>query len=143
MDMNREVPDEATATPVQQTYARLLGWGVRLGFILLVVGFLLYAVEILPSQVPPAQLPDYWKLPVQTYLARTGAPTGWGWLALLPQGDMMSLLAIAVLCGVTLMGFLVVLPMFWRSGDRAYVVITLLEMAVLLTAASGILTAGR
>lgn len=143
MDMTEARQAQESASGEQLRYARLMDVGVKLGFALLVAGLALYLSGLLPSHVPPQDLPRYWNLPVEQYLARTGTPTGWGWLALLPAADMLSLAAIAALSGVTLVCFVALVPLFARRGERAFAVIAAVEIAVLLLAASGILTAGH
>ena len=68
---------------VQELYARWLGAVARIAFAASLVAFVLYAGGVLPTFVPLDALPALWQLPVGEYLARTGAPVGWGWLRLL------------------------------------------------------------
>lgn len=124
-------------------YARAMAIGSNLGFVILVIGFLLYAFGLVDAQVPVADLPTLWKLPATEYLARTGLPTGWGWVGLLPKGDMLGLLGIAVLSAVSLPCFVLIGVRYLRAGDKAFLAIAVLEVAVLVLAASGILTAGH
>lgn len=124
---------------VQERYARVLLAGKRAGLFCLVASFVLYLSGWCAPHVPLARLPDYWGLPVEEYLAATGSPAGWGWLALAGHGDFMNLAGIAVLAGATVACYLSVLPLLVRGKDRSYAVIVALEVMVLLLAASGIL----
>lgn len=142
----KAVKDSAAKAPVspeQLRYAAVLEIGVRTGFLLLVAAFLAYAVALTPAHVPVARLPELWTLSAHEYVREAGLPTGWGWALLLPAGEMLTLAAIGVLAGVSILCFLVLVPAYRARGDRVYLTIAVLEIAVLLLAASGVLTAGH
>lgn len=63
---------------VQQRYARLLEWGVKLGLAALVLSLGTYLLELLPWHVPLHQVADAWTLPRADYLNRTTTPVCWG-----------------------------------------------------------------
>ena len=132
-----------TQPPEQERYARLLDWGTRAGFVLLVASFAAYVSGLLPGFVPVGRLPELWSLPVAQFQARTQMPGGWGWLALLGHGDVLGLLGIALLAGVSIPCLLAVVPLYAVRGDRAFVLICLLEVAVVALAASGLLRGGH
>lgn len=127
----------------QQRYAQVLLWGTRLGFGLLVLGFALYALGINPPHVPLEQLPTLWNQPVGVYLQASGLGTGWSWTAQALQGDIFNLIGIALLAGWSVVCLLLVLPLYARAGQRLFVLLCLAEVAVLLVAASNILTPGH
>jgi hypothetical protein len=129
--------------PEQHRYAALLDWSSRLGLAVLVLGFAAYATGWLPAQVPVERLPELWSLPVGRFLAETGSPTGWGWVVLLHRADMLGLLGIAILAGGSIACLLALVPLYAARGDRAYVWICLVEVAVVVLAASGWLTGGH
>lgn len=131
------------ASEEQLRYARVLGWGTRIGLALLVASFLAYVFAWLPPLVAHEQLPQLWNKPVGEYLAVTGIPTGWGWLSLVGQGDIANLVGICVLAGVSVPCLAAVIPVYAARRDRVFLAICLLEIGVLLLAASGILTAGH
>ena len=128
---------------VQRSYARLLDWGGKTGFVVLVVSFLAYATELLPGSVPLAELSRLWSQPLPAYLLQSGAPTGWDWLFQLHRGDFASLLGIAVMAGCSLFCLLSVASIFARRNDHLLATICVLEAAVLLFAASGLLSGVR
>ena len=127
----------------QVLYARLLDWGAKVGLAVLVAGFAGYVFGFLAPYVPVDQLPELWTLPLADYLARTSTPTGWGWLALLAKGEFAGLAGIAILSGCSLLCLIAVVAIYARRGDRVYAAICVLEIAVLVLAASGVLTAGH
>jgi hypothetical protein len=133
-----------SGTPAeQQVYARWLGWCTRVALTVLIATFLAYVLRLAPPLVSLERLPEVWTLPVDGYVAATGAPTGWGWLGQLGHGDYLNMIGVAMLCLVTVACYVRVLPALFRSGERALAVIALLQIAVLLAAASGLFAAGH
>ncbi len=139
--MTRDAEDRV---PVEQKlYARLLDGTTKLGFAFLVAGFLAYACGWIPAHVPVEQLSRLWSLPLAQYLKATDTPTGWGWIVHLPKGEFASLAGIAMLSGCSLICLAAVIPVYAKRGDRVYAAICIAEIAVLLLAASGVLTPGH
>jgi hypothetical protein len=131
----------AAQSAPQVRYALLLEWGTRVGLLMLLVSFAAYLTGWLPAHVAPDELPRVWSLPVAQYLSQTGAPVGWAWLARLHEGDMLGLAGIAVLAGCSAVALLGLVPMYAASGDRPFVVLTVLQILVLVAAASGLVAA--
>ena len=127
----------------QRLYARLLDLTAKGGFAILVAGFLAYVFGWIPAHVQVERLPELWGLPLAEYLRRTGTPTGWGWLAYLRKGEFASLAGIAILAGCSLVCLATLIPVYLGRGDRVYAAICAVEIAILLLAASGVLTAGH
>ena len=131
------------ATEEQLLYARILDKGMKIGLLILVVTFSLYVFGVLQPHVPVNDLPKYWSMSVSEYLDATGLETGWAWLGNLGKGDLLNFLGIAFLSGVTIFCYLAIVPGLLRKKDTAYVVLALLEVAILVLAASGILKSGH
>lgn len=132
-------PDEVAQSAPQLRYALLLEWGTRAALAVLAASWLAYVAGWVPAHVSPQDLPRFWSQPVAQFLAQTGSPQGWGWLALLHRSDMLGLAGIAMLAGCSALAVLAVLPLYARKGDRPFVVLCLLQAGVLLAAASGVL----
>lgn len=135
-----------TRTPIameQLRYAAVLETGVRIGFIMLVAAFGAYIGGVAPAHVPLDRLPDLWTLPANEYATRASMPRGWGWVRLLPRGEILSQAAIAVLAGVSIVCFGALASVYRKRGDRVYFAIAVLEIIVLVLAASGVLTRGH
>lgn len=122
----------------QQVFARWLDIGTKSSLVLLVAGFAVYASGLLPPHVPLEELPKLWALPLEQFVAATGAPRGWEWLALAGRGDYFNFIGIALLATTIIAGYLRVLPLL-AARERAFALIAALEIAVLLTSASGLL----
>jgi hypothetical protein len=124
-------------------YAYLLDWGARLGVVALIVSFAAYAFGLLTPHVPLEQLPTVWNLPVAAYLQQTATPTGWGWLALAHKGDLSGLIGISILAGCSLPPLMGLIPLYLKRRDYVYASISAVVVAVLVLAASGVLTGGH
>jgi hypothetical protein len=143
--------DGARASKEQMLYAKILASGMYAGLGLLLVTFALYATRLIPAAVPIEELPNYWTLSAHEYLEainheylhRDALVLGWGWVAVLNKGDFLNFIGIAVLAAVTVICYLGILPSLFRKKDWVYGTIALLEVIVLVLAASGIVSAGH
>jgi hypothetical protein len=130
-------------TEEQKLYAKLLDKGMKIGLVILVVTFGLYVFGVTEPKVPVNELSSYWGMSVHDYLGATGIGTGWSWAASLGHSDLLNFVGIAFLAGVTIVCYLAIVPSLLRKKDTPYVVLALVEVAVLVLAASGILKAGH
>lgn len=135
--MNQQQPEE------QLLYAAWLDWGTRIGLVTLVAVFVAYGSGLLAPHIPLSELPKVWSLPVGQFLAATGLPAGWGWVRYVYQGDIANLVGISIMAGTSMLCLLVLVRLYLKKGDRMFAAICLAEIAVLLLAASGVLTAGH
>jgi len=131
-------PQLEYGSEAQRRYAAWLDVGTRFGFGALLASFAVYVTGTVPPGVAPADLPRYWGLPVADYVAATGAPTGWAWLARVGESDLLNFVGVAILGTVTIACYARVLPVLWRGGERALAAICAAEIGVLLAAAAGI-----
>lgn len=115
----------------QHRYGRWLLWGARLGFVLLLLAFAAYIAGA-PPVVPLEKLPEVWSLAAADFPRHAA----WG-------SDTLVIAAIAVIASCSIPCLLAIVPVFARARERVFLVICLLEVAVLLVAASGLLTAGH
>jgi hypothetical protein len=130
------------ASEEQMAYAGVLNIGMWLGLAILVITFFIYISGVLPSFVPIDDLPKYWTMRVHDYNVALNAPTGWHWAALVGKGDYLNFVGIAMLSGLTILCYLVILPILYRKKDTAYLVLAVVEILVLSLAASGLLKVG-
>ena len=130
------------ASEEQIVYANILNIGMWIGLLALVVFFVIYVSGIFQSFIPIEELPKYWSMKVKDYIHESHAPTGWAWTAMIGKGDYLNFIGIAALAALTVLCYLIILPIFIRKYDTPYVVIAILEVAVLTLAASGILKTG-
>jgi hypothetical protein len=135
----------------QLLYARALEIGMYIGLAILFITFGLYASGILTPAVPLDQISNYWNQGVNDYLEAVNRdhlymehpPTGWAWVTMLGKGDFLNFVGIAILSGITIVCYLVIVPALLRKKDFAYLAMVLLEVLVLSLAASGVLVVGH
>lgn len=134
--------DKYGPTEEQLRYANLLNKGMLIGLVALCITFIVYAFGILPSVVPKSDMPNYWIHSVHDYLHHTGIEAGWNWITQLGKGDMLNFAPIAFLGAVTIFCFLAIIPQLFRKKDTVYGILAVIEVVVLVVAASGILGVG-
>lgn len=122
----------------QEAYAQALALGTRIGFVVLLVTFLGYLLALLPPEVPVAELPRYWHLPVAQYVAATGAPTGWAWLAHLDSGDVLNFLGVAILALVTPLAYVRLLSLLLRERHKLLAAVCAAQIGVFALAVAGV-----
>ena len=133
-------PDIPPPTEIQLRFARVLEWTMHLGLAMLALSFTAYCAGWLPPMVPLDAMPALWGHPLADYLQRAGLPIGWGWVKFAAHGDVANLAGIAVLAGATVAGLLAVVPLYIARKDRIYAALALVGAAVVLLAASAVLS---
>jgi hypothetical protein len=126
----------------QATYARWLKRGTFVGAAVLVVGFAAYVLGVVPH-VPIEHLPALWEQPASQYLERAQLRPGWHWATLVHRSDMLVVAGIALLATCSVASLAAAIRAFRARGERAFVVICVVQIAVLLLAASGLLAGGH
>jgi putative copper export protein len=134
--------EKTKASEEQMAYAAILNIGMWFGLALLIITFFVYISGVIPTFIPIDDLPKYWTMRAHDYTHELHAPTGWGWTAFLGKGDYLNFVGIAILSGLTILCYLVILPIFIRKKNTPYVVIAIIEVLVLALAASGIMKVG-
>jgi hypothetical protein len=130
-------------TPEQLAYADVMVRGLAIGRYFLVVTFIFYVLGITTPKVPLSELTSHWSLPADEYSRLVGVGNGWGWIKLAHHGDYMNFIGIAFLASVTVICYFRLLPIALRGKDHLFSAILLLEIVVLLLAASGLLALGH
>jgi hypothetical protein len=128
-------PDEREA---QMICARWIDFATQAGVAFSLGAFLLYATGTLAPYVPLQHLPELWALPVGRFHEATGAPTGWGWLALISKGDYLNLAGVAWFALVILICYLRIIPLLAARGERLPMGLAIAQVVVLLASASGL-----
>jgi hypothetical protein len=135
----------------QLVYAKVLEIGMYVGLVILFITFALYVFRVVAPAVPLEQVSNYWSHGVHEYLETVNEeflhmerpPAGWMWVGLLGKGDFLNFVGITILAGVTILCYLAIVPTLLRKKDNAYLAMSLLEVLVLVLAASGILAVGH
>jgi len=140
--MAQESQIQLEASEEQVVYAKILEKGMLVGLGILFVTFAIYAFGIMKPYIPLNEISRYWGTNVTEYLHNTGIEPGWAWVTMLKYGDFINFIGIAILAGVTVLCYLVIIPTLLRKKDLVYAVLALLEAVILAVAASGILGTG-
>ncbi len=135
--------DSLQPTPEQIRYAGVLEKVARLGLLCLLVTFLLYAFGIVEPRIPIDRVCECWKLDAHQYRSAAGIERGWHWVSLLGYGDFLNFLGIILLAGATVLCYIAVIPLLLKRNDMLYTVLALLQILVLLFAASGVIAVGH
>ena len=132
-----------TPAPDQVRYARLLAIGTNTGLALLVVLFAIYMLGAVDPHVAHERLPEIWHLPADSFLELAQLEAGWGWTARIQHADILTLVGIVMLAFCSVPCLIAVMPLYWASGQRMLFAICGLEVAVIVLAASGLVTGGH
>jgi hypothetical protein len=124
---------------LQERYARLVDLLTRIAFLVSAGAFVLYLAGVPMPLMAPDDLPQLWALPLEEYLALSGAPTGWAWLALLGHADYVCLAGLALFPCVILLCNAAVLGALMQRRERLMAVLVAAQVAVLAIAASNLL----
>jgi len=124
------------ASPEELRYGSVLQIDAQVGLLMLIATFALYVSGAVSPLVPLEDLPKYWSLSAREFVAATDHPTGWAWVERITKADIATLAPIAFLAGVSMLCSLAVLPQFVRRGDAVHAAILVLQIVVLVLAAS-------
>ena len=131
--------DVTGADAAPRRYAAWLAWGTRAGLALLVIAFIAYVSGVLAPHVPIERTAALWSQPAAAMVQATGLQQTWAWARHLGGSDMLALAAIALLASCSIPCVAAVIPVFARRRERVLVAICILQVAVLVLAASGLL----
>jgi len=128
--------------PTQKRYARVLLWVAAAGQIALFAGYVVYLTGLLPPRVPPQRIAQEWHLSAPEFTRKLELQSGWSWVRHIGSGDVVSYATVVFLALGTNICLLVAAASYIREKNRKYAVIVMLQIVVLLIAASGLVTAG-
>lgn len=134
--------ERAHASRSQTIYADLLFYGCWISLFVMALTYAAYVSGLVAPHVPLENVTRYWSEPVEHYIREAGAPVGWGWLALLNRGDFLNFAGMVLLAGMSIICYLRILPVLLRNKQTIMAAIAVLEVLVLLLAASGLVSGG-
>jgi uncharacterized membrane protein len=127
---------------VQRHYARWLRRGAWVGVAVLSAGFAAYLLGVAPH-VPMDQLAALWERPASEYLRHASLRPGWSWAALVHRTDMLVVAGVALLASCSIVSLVAAIYAFRENGERTFAIICAVQIAVLVLAASGLLSVGH
>ncbi len=140
---HREEKQEIKTSEEQIRYASILEKGMLLGLITLFITFAIYVFRIINPYIPFEQLPHYWKMRAHEYLSHANIEPGWHWIRMLKYSDFLNFIGIALLSGMTIICYISIIPILIKKKDYIFTLLSIIEVLILLLAASGILTIGH
>ncbi len=138
-----EIERKTEITEEQKLYSIILYYGSLIGITLLAIGFGMYVSGVHPPYVEYETVVELWDKDTHTFVEEVNMPTGWGWLRLVNYGDVLNLLMLAFLATLTIVCYILIIPVLLKKRDVVYTIIALAEVAILLLAASGVLQVGH
>jgi hypothetical protein len=76
-------------------------------------------------------------------LEENGVKHGWGWVKLYGYGDFLNMFPIAFLASITILCYIAIIPTFFKKKDTIYATLAIIEVVILLGAASGLIAGGH
>ena len=140
--MSEQTHKSMKPMPEQIAYANLLFIGAWVGIFMMIITYLLYLGGIVPPHVDLTLITHNWDKGVDEYLKITKSPHGWAWVKLISKGDFLNFVGIVLLAILTIICYLFLIAGYKKRKDWAYFFIAVMEVLVLVLAASGILGAG-
>jgi len=142
--MNKStMKDSVHADRVQLAYASVLGIASAVGMVLIVVGYLIYVFELLPSAASVSDVAAHWHLRASELHQTVPVPSGWDWTGDVLRGDVLSYASIIYLSAATIVCLAFIVPVLIGERDAIYTIITILQVCVLVFAAAGIVSGGH
>lgn len=137
--MNQE---NKNASEEQIKFANVLDILSKIGFVFLITAFILYISGLLPNFVELEKVPKLWGLSFDGYAHKTNIPVGWDWINYINHGDFLSFASIAFLAIISLICFFTILPIYIKKKDWIYTSLVIIQILVLLLAASNLISVG-
>ncbi|MHC1712807.1 MAG: DUF1634 domain-containing protein [Solidesulfovibrio sp.] len=134
--------DTSKTPPEQVLYSTMLFYGCWGSLALMAVTYSLYVLGVLTPHVPLETVAQLWSQPVKVYLEQGNVPTGWGWFKLIGQGDFLNFTGIVLLAGMTILCYVPLIGAYMKKKEPIFATVAVLEILVLLFAASGIVGGG-
>jgi hypothetical protein len=132
--------DEQSMPLENSVYARVLWIAGLFGFFTAFIAFLLYLTGIVEPRIPLCRVPELWSLSSREVMRLSGMSGGWGWIHLMDRGDMACYAGLAVIASGTIVALISVFIVYLSKRNYLYALIVLLQLTVLLLAASGFIT---
>ncbi|MGC8775595.1 MAG: DUF1634 domain-containing protein [Chlorobaculum sp.] len=139
-------PEKLYADSVQLAYAKTLEFVSHAIIIVMALGFILYIFRLLPLTVPVETVAANWHLNATKLQMKIHHHSGWSCFEdvhTFMHGDTISYASVVFLSMATMVCLATATIAFFKEKNRIYLLITILQVLMLLVAASGKLTSGH
>lgn len=127
----------------QLSFAKTLHIASIFAIAFLVISFIVYIFNFLPTIVSLSDVAKFWHLRVDEYVAKTGVPTGWEWVKYLGHGDMIAYGGLVLLATICAIPFFIIIPIFIKKKDVPFIIIAVLQIIVFILAAGNFVSSGH
>ncbi len=134
------------ADRVQLVYAKTLDYVAHSIIVVMAIGYFLYLTQLLPLSVPIETIAGNWHLSAAKLQAKLNLSCGWDCFtapAGIIHGDILSYISVIFLSLSTLICLASAVAAFISEKKYLYSTIAILQVLVLLVAASGIMSGGH
>jgi len=140
--MKQDPSSKSHVQKEQLAYAGVLDKLSHFAILFLAGSYATYIFNLLPPKVSIADIAANWHLRAPVMQAKLNAPLGWSFMSNAEsfwRGDALSYLAIIIICMIPVVCLLVFSACFFREKRPVFGVIALVQVLILLVAATGIL----
>lgn len=144
--MNDVKPGKLYADRVQLAYASTLELVSHAIMIVMAIGFVLYILQLLPLTVPVETVASNWHLNATKLQMKIHHHCGWSCFTdvhTFMHGDAVSYASVIFLSLATMLCLATAAIAFFKEKNRLYLMITILQVLVLMVAASGLFRSGH
>ncbi|MBL8025569.1 MAG: hypothetical protein JNL74_04115 [Fibrobacteres bacterium] len=128
---------------IYKKLAKEFEWGVKAALFLLVLFFLLYILGIGSSVLPPEKAHEIWSLSAASVNTDPNISFASRLASTFYCMDTLALIAVLLLSIVVIKAYIVLLPKFFSAKLYRFLILALLQLAVLLLVASGAISGGH
>jgi len=127
-------------TKRREIYANAFDLYGKIAFVLILLTFLIYIFQIFEPQIPIEKVAKLWSMSSSEFSRAIDSNNlNWAWVKLLSKSDYMNYLAVIFLATIAVIANFRILPILLIEKDYKLAVISLLQIIVIILAASGIL----
>jgi hypothetical protein len=140
--MNQDTLGKPPVQNEQLAYAGVLDKLSHFAMLFLGGSYAAYVFLLLPQKVSINAMAANWHLKASVMQEKLNAPVGWSFMTSpesFLRGDALSYLAIIMICMIPVVCLLFTAPAFFREKRPIFGVIALLQVLILLVAATGML----
>lgn len=143
--MKRKEPlDIIEISDEQKAYALVLGYAVKLGYLLLLAAGIIYFTGLIAPSVPLDEIHNYWGLDLEEYQEQVQGPhRPWAWVNFLDKSDYLAFIPVVFLGAVSIFCYLWILPILLRQREYVYLFIVAVEVVILVMSATGFIGGGH
>lgn len=132
------IQDSGQQRAERAAYATVMSVFAAAGLAALLIGFIIYALQLLPTFRPPQETVALWHLSAEQLATTTAREARLSGRMGLATGDLVAIAPIIFLALATIFAFLTVTVVFIRRKNGWYALFAIVQAAILILAAAGV-----